>query len=316
MNPENLEPITRVARQLFPGSPLTVERVREGGSTWVYRLRRADETFYLRLLPDAAASFAPEVSVHKILKAKGAAVPDVVFFEHRHEALGRSVMVTTEIPGRALGHGLEPGRVSAVLRAAGRDLALIGSIPVEGFGWLKRDEPEPSALQGEHPTSAEGCYGAVDAYLALLEDTLVLSSSETETIRDVRQRYGAAFQAGPACLAHGDFDATHIYTTHIYTVPGRFGDSRYSGVIDFGEIRGAHPLYDLAQFSLETGNALPYLLEGYAERTPLPPDYRQRTAYASLFMALERVGRRQQQRPGTFYKPYLSALRRSLELLK
>jgi aminoglycoside phosphotransferase (APT) family kinase protein len=66
-----------------------------------------------------------------------------------------------------------------------------------------------------------------------------------------------------AHLAHGDFDATAIFSAA----------GRYTGIIDFGEIRGAEPAYDLGHFHLHDGEPplLPALLEGYARVAP-PPD--------------------------------------------
>ena len=60
--------IREVVRNIFPGTPMTVERVREGGSTYVYRLNTESERFYLRVLPEEGASFLPEVEVHRRLR--------------------------------------------------------------------------------------------------------------------------------------------------------------------------------------------------------------------------------------------------------
>lgn len=70
-------------------------------------------------------------------------------------------------------------------------------------------------------------------------------------------------------LAHGDFDATHIYAdpkSHAYT-----------GIIDFGEIRGADPLYDLGHLLVHATDAFgsevfDTVLIGYRERVDLPED--------------------------------------------
>ena len=50
-----------------------------------------------------------------------------------------------------------------------------------------------------------------------------------------------------AWLAHGDFDATAIF----------YRDGRYSGLIDFGEIRGTEPLFDLGHSSCTTTSPRP-----------------------------------------------------------
>src|SRR5438552_17370156 len=60
---------TLVARIFSRSVPLQVERVEEGVSTYVYRIDRGNEVFYLRVLPEANASFAPEVHVHELRRA-------------------------------------------------------------------------------------------------------------------------------------------------------------------------------------------------------------------------------------------------------
>ena len=64
-------------------------------------------------------------------------------------------------------------------------------------------------------------------------------------------------------LAHGDFDATHIYQR----------DGVYTGVIDLGEMRGAEPQYDLAYFLVQdpTREWLGDLIAGYEEVGDAPP---------------------------------------------
>ena len=88
---------------------------------------------------------------------------------------------------------------------------------------------------------------------------------------------------GPAALAHGDFDPTHVYAAR----------GRYSGIIDFGEIRGAPPLYDAAHWALQ--GPLEPLLAGYAEIATLPDGHEQIIARLSIEIGnhmLRRIARR------------------------
>ena len=70
----------------------------------------------------------------------------------------------------------------------------------------------------------------------------------------------------PSRLAHGDFDATHIYQR----------DGVYTGVIDLGEMRGAEPHYDLAYFLVQdpAREMLDDLIAGYADVGDAPGDLR------------------------------------------
>jgi Ser/Thr protein kinase RdoA (MazF antagonist) len=70
-----------------------------------------------------------------------------------------------------------------------------------------------------------------------------------------------------AVLTHGDLDASHVYTN----------DSGYMGIIDFGEARGAPPLYDVGHWGVHQAqlgiDVVPSLMEGYASEHRLPDDW-------------------------------------------
>lgn len=283
-----LEHAKQLCTHIFPpAGAATLERVHEGVSTYVYRVVWKHEVFYLRVLPEQDASFAPEALVHRLLRERGLHVPEVVYFEHYNPALQHSVMVTTEIKGRAIGYGVDPIVVKDVLVAAGRELAIINSVNVEHFGWIRRDNAEVSQLRAELPTYRAFIQRDVLEYLVLLGERNVLSLEEADAIQAILTRCDAYLDVDQAYLAHGDFDATHIYHQ----------DGRYTGIIDFGEIRGADALYDLAHFKLNNADLLPYLLVGYRDVTPLPVDYEQRIRFGSLLIGLRRFGRRVMRRP-------------------
>ncbi len=289
--PDDPDPtvIARVAAHAFPrGADLVVERISEGVSTYVYRIRRGDAVYYLRVLPEVGSGFAPEARVHGLLRERGVKAPEVVYLEHRNPDLGLSVMVTTDAPGQHIGHCRDARALRSIMVEAGRDLALINSIRVQGFGWIKRDRAAVVALEAELPTLRAF---ALDP----LEDDLTLLGQHALTAREVdalRAAIGRA-DAWPESdgvegrLAHGDFDAAHIYQQ----------DGRYSGIIDFGEIRGADPFYDLGHVRMHDGETLPlpllpYLLEGYAQIAPLPADGMERIRLACLLIATKTLARR------------------------
>lgn len=284
--------IAALVDEIFPRSMRpAVERVQEGVSTRVYRVRCGDEIFYLRVLPEVGASFAPEVLAHALLRERNVRVPEVVYFEHYHETLQRSVMVTTEIKGNHVGHRAVDRDTKDILVAAGRELARINSIPVDGFGWVKRDRGEVTRLEAEHPTYRAFVLAHLEENLALLGKH-GLGGKEVAAIREIIERYGPWLDAGQARLAHGDFDVTHIYQQ----------GGRYTGVIDFGEIRGGDPWYDLGHFRLHDGETLlalmlPHLLAGYGEVAPLPPDHARRISLSSLLIAIRALARGPRKKP-------------------
>lgn len=270
-----------VARVFSRAVPLVVARVPEGVSTYVYRVRRGDETFFLRVLPERGASFAPEAYAHRLLHGQGVRVPDVTYYEHRNEDLGLSAMVTTAIPGRAIGHGADANAVRVVCDAAGRDLARINAVPVAGFGWVRRDRAHVTALEGEEVTAAAFLLRDLDAHLACVRDAGLLSTAEMGAIAATVTRHEGCLRSSDARLAHGDFDATHIFAA----------GGAYTGIIDFGELRGAPPLYDLAHFLMEHAALLPAVLAGYAAIAPLPPDVLPRLHLLSLLIRVRTLAR-------------------------
>jgi hypothetical protein len=108
-------------------------------STPVYRVHRGEESLYLRMSKDAGGSMHAEVAVHEHLHAAGVAVPEVIAMDDAPE-IGRGVMLVREVPGEPL-DGADGVDRAPILRAAGRDLARINAVEVEGFGWIRRDEP-------------------------------------------------------------------------------------------------------------------------------------------------------------------------------
>lgn len=151
--------VRAVADRLVPGAgPVVVARAVTGGSTPVFRVRRGGgrgtdgETFYLRVAEGPTACLAPDALVHRLLRERGARLPAVVAFSPCEASLGRSAMVTTAIPGEPIarmrgGHDLRP-----VLVEAGRDLALVNGLAVDGFGWIGRDGGAADRLAAELPT--------------------------------------------------------------------------------------------------------------------------------------------------------------------
>jgi len=283
--------IEALVTQVFPRTvPSHVERVEEGVSTYVYRIYRGHEVFYLRVLPEVNASFAPEVYVHAMLRAKDVKVPEVVYFEHYNEVVQRSVMVTTAIKGKHIGHYPVNEVPRSTLVEAGRDLAVINSIPVQQFGWIRRDSSAVTALEAELPTYKAFVFEHLEEDLAFLSEH-VLNTREIKGVRGIIDRFGAWLDVEQAWLAHGDFDATHIYQEH----------GCYTGIIDFGEIRGGDHFYDLGHFQMHDGETLParvlpYLLGGYREVVQLQQDYEQRIYFSSLLIAIRTLARSMKKR--------------------
>ena len=301
--------LREIAGRVLPGTGLpAVERTSSGSSTPVYRIERGGSTYYLRLAEGPEASLAPEMRVHDLLHARGVRVPEVVYFEPFHDQLRRAVMVTTAIRGRSLAEDHHGFDVSAVLAAAGRDLAAINAVELKGFGFVRRDRPDSTQPEGEFPTLRAFALAELEEYLTAV--SRVLRGDEIQAVRAVLTHHDDWLDTDQASLAHGDLDATHIYHQ----------DGRYTGIIDFGEIRGADPFYDLGHTALHDGETIPdpmlsHLLVGYNEVSPLPVDHASRIAFWSLLIGIRALAR-SASRPQAAYRHYLvAAVRRALAAL-
>ena len=104
--------------------------------TYVYQARTPSEIYYARFLPEDF-SFAAEATAHKIMTDANVQVPQIIAFEDKETMSGKSMMLISEISGVCMEESY-PENPAEILREAGRQLALIHSIPVDGFGWIDR----------------------------------------------------------------------------------------------------------------------------------------------------------------------------------
>lgn len=278
-NAPDLEDVNIIAKK-YVKDILRIERVPKGSSTYVYRVVTSSGTYYIRFLPENA-SFATEVLVHNILFAAGVRVPRVIGFEHKNEQIGLSVMLLNELPGICIEDDKPQSNLQDILREAGRQLALIHSISVDGFGWV--DKNSYNTLKGEKTSFDEYFCEFINIDLQALYQ-YPFSHEEKLRIIDLMQMARQILNVKNAVLVHGDYDISHIF--HY--------SGRYSGVIDFGEIRGNNRLYDLATFVgfYQDRILFSYLLEGYSELAPLTEDDLYATDLMALFIILRFLGKK------------------------
>ena len=238
---------------------VSVERTQKGQSTYVFRVMTRTETFYIRFLPEDA-SFAAEVLAHNILLERGVVVPRVIAWEHRNEETGLSIMITEEIPGIPVQDEWPSKNARGILNEAGRQITLVHEISVDGFGWIDRN-------------SYHTLKGVESSYRDFFNDGLVdglemlnqFDFSDTDIIRisELVEKAGRITNTENSVLVHGDFDSSQIL----------YQNGKYTGMIDFGEIRGCNRLVDLATCLLFDGRKRPlayeFILEGYQETVQL-----------------------------------------------
>jgi Ser/Thr protein kinase RdoA (MazF antagonist) len=253
----DLDAVRAVIVRLIGAADFSFERAAGGVSTEVYRVEHIGTTSYLRLAEEAGDDFAIEVEVLRRLAEVGVRVPDVVAYEACADEIGRSVMLTTAISGEPLHHCSDEAVARRVIAEAGRDVALINLFTVEGYGWLVRDGapwPPRGQVASWPDWTAFGIRGAADVLEGAVFDAPAFDAIQRIVSEETVRRCDAR-------LVHGDLDATPIF----------HAAGAYTGLIDFGELRGAEWWYDLAHFKLQDGqiDGVPELFDdlvrGYRE---------------------------------------------------
>lgn len=230
------DPVVALLRRWLPGHDLAIDRSRSGGSTEVYRVRTRDDIYWLRLAEDPGEDRSVEYHAHITLRRLEVRVPDILMFEVAPPELDRSACLTSHISGipfteypdqKVARHGAE---------SAGRDLATINAVRTEGFGWIDHQQAGSPTIAAEHSLRADWATEYDNATERVRASNVIPANLET-IFQHVMHDWKCQPASNNGHLVHGDFDATHIY------VDPETGD--YSGIIDFGEARGADSSYDL-----------------------------------------------------------------------
>jgi aminoglycoside phosphotransferase (APT) family kinase protein len=281
----------------FPGQTVALARVGAGASTPVYRVTVEGEVTYLRLGEEPGERRDAEVRVHELVRALGIAVPEILRWEREPPELDRSAALTSRMPGVPLDEFT--GDATDALRRAGRELTHVNAIPVVGYGWVDFVRGDDRHLAAGHAT--RGAWAA--EYVAAAETVVaarILPGATHAALRDAICAWADWPDRSPSRLAHGDFDISHIYVDP--------GSGAYQGIIDFGEIRGTDPCYDLGHALVQAGDApgrvaFEGIVAGYAGVAPVDLDAvrLQAVAIATRALAIQ-LGR-----PPNAYRQFLAA---------
>ena len=274
-----LEAILR--RVLGPG--LRVARTPAGVAAQVYRVQAAGRVLYVRIAEEDHDDLSVDAALLEHLRAEGLQVPPVIHVEPFDQALGRSVLIMGELAGEPLAQCRNERAARRVARAAGRELAVLNGIAVAGFGWVQRRAPVWPLRARSQDYAEFVATDLPDPWPGPL--AALFSASELDRLWSLvaceRHR-----ELGGAWLAHGDFDTTAIFQA----------DGRYTGLIDFGEIRGTEPLFDLGHCLLHDQERRPIpllddLLGGYGEVVALPDGYQELVHRSAVLLGLRQLAR-------------------------
>jgi aminoglycoside phosphotransferase (APT) family kinase protein len=274
-----LEP---VVRRVFPAArSVSLEPASPNRLLVVYRVRADDTVCYLRVAEEAGQDLVTDARLLADLAGLGVRVPEVVHVESDPSDLDRSFLVVAALDGDSLAsHGTD-AQARHAARAAGRDSALISALPVDGFGWVRRDGGP--GLRAESGTYTDFAVSDLPAqWPGWLAEAFTMSELDSleAIVAEECQR-----PAAKGHLAHGDLDVSHIWLD---------GRGRYTGIIDFGEIRGADPFFDIGHFLLHDRETRPQplfedFLAGYAEAGPLPEGHREQIRRSAILSGLRQL---------------------------
>lgn len=280
----NTNALALLARRVFPASSsLSIEPASTGRLVAVYRVHVDNSVFYLRVAEELGQDLSTDGFVLDRLAGLGVGVPAVVHVEAEPQELDRSVLIVAELAGQSLARKGTDEEADRAARAAGGDAAVVNTLAVDGFGWLHRDG-QPALSAGLADSSDYSGFvvsqlpdpwpGWLTTVFAPVELDVLEALVESERREPVVQAH----------LVHGDLDVTHIYVDH----------GHYSGLIDFGEMRGAERELDLGHFLLHDGETRPRLLfesflAGYREVSSLPDDHRERIRRSAILSGLRQL---------------------------
>jgi Ser/Thr protein kinase RdoA (MazF antagonist) len=277
--PDNRD-LVRLTRRVFPGADVVSVEAASDRLVVVYRAHVDDAVFYLRVAERPGQDLTTDAQILDRLRALGARVPAVVAAEPAPRELPLSYMIVTEIPGGSLAQAGTDDQARMAARLAGRDTAIINSVSVAGFGWVQRNGAQQltAELKSYGDFAVSYLPEAWPGWLADVFERQHLAALGS-LIEAERHR-----PLGSGHLAHGDLDVTHIY----------IDDGAYTGIIDFGEIRGTEQTFDLGHFQLHDGETrttelFDSFLAGYAEVTPLTEDHREAIRVSAILLGLRQL---------------------------
>jgi aminoglycoside phosphotransferase (APT) family kinase protein len=279
--PADPHALARLLRGVFRGAhSVSVEPAADRRVVVVYRALVDGVRYYLRLAEEPGQDLTTDTLVLERLRTLGVRVPEVVDAGPPTAAFPRSWMIMTEVPGRSLDDGGSDDEARQAATAAGRDAAIINSVPVSGFGWIRRDGS--ARLAGELPYYGQFAVSYLpEPWPGKLSE--VFGWHQLDALHALAAREQDR-PLGVGHLVHGDLDVTHIYT-HV---------GRYSGIIDFGEMRGADPYFDLGHFMLHDGETrsarlFDSFLKGYREISPLADGCHEMIRSSAILVGLRQL---------------------------
>jgi hypothetical protein len=235
-----------------PFKKYTLEKIDKGVSTNVFKLTNLD-TYYLKIL-SKKESLSPILLVNKLLLKQKVKVPKIVFTLKNSTILNnRDMYIEKELNGESIKNTtLSEEEKNIIIQKAGKDLAKLNSIEVKGVGWI--EGTKNNQLYSKGKDYDDFIIRNIRNMLNKFIEIKILSNEQADKITEYIQSNKEFIDIKDnSYLAHGDFCIEHIY----------HANGKYSGIIDFGDIRGTSKYHDLAHFYTYNRKYFKSLVEGY-----------------------------------------------------
>lgn len=252
------------------------ERAHAGMSNETYFASAGADDLVVRVARTSEPHFEQERWAIARARERGVPAPEVLLVAHERTAAALlSICVQRRLTGVPLGTvARRRGRADLVLerllREAGRILASIHTISVEGFG----------PLDG----SGHGTLATWGAFLVgRLDGTSGPGVPEVERACALLDDHRAFVDSVSAHLLHFDYEPAHLLVDEATT--------QISGVVDFEDCKGGDPAYEFAQWDVIHDAYAPVaaLTAGYLELVAETADFERRRLLSELHRRVREV---------------------------
>ncbi len=250
--------------------------IEEGVSSLVYKILADGEVYYFRIRSTKYEDIEPESYLYKVLSKHGVKVPKIIYSCNDFELFGAPFMIVSAIKGYPLYKESHSTVINNVLKESSRYLFDINQFPTKGFGVIK--SLDKTALIGSFKTYSEFVLDKIESKLSTFEKNNLVSLKKVKKLNKWIENEQFYNDYTSAHLAHGDFALSHIYVHK----------GRFSGFIDFSDIRASNTFHDLAHFYLYESNSYSkILIDSYSSNLDLKEsEIYLRIKHEALFIAI------------------------------
>lgn len=139
---------------------------------------------------------------------------------------------------------------------------------MSGFGFLKQNPT--GAMAGPYDSWKRTLAQLVDDLQPLVEAKILAERMHGQLV--ARLNEAASIVVPNSRFLHGDFHSRHLFTVGV----------RLAGIIDWSDVAGGDPWFDIARFSMSQDGYTDALLRGYLDGEQLPADFDIRIALYRL----------------------------------